>query len=332
MTVDVNFYGECPVCNGHFSQNLPYLNKAYQRIPELQSLEIVVCDDCGLGIAYPEKSWTAMQRYYKSLYRASCSVHRNVTRPLFSEYSVSSHALSQWLLLRTFRSFDSDDSFCDIGPGGGATFQTARFLGLNMRMFAYEPDEFSIPYLHRLGVEVYELSFNPQIELPPVKLSAIIMSHVLEHFSATDSIAVLKTVRGILLDDGVFLCEVPNTPMLTFGKQRIDDTPHLTFWSIEALKRALVLAGLRPLYISTAGEKYKDWWDRAKLSTFSKNTGFRNILKKSLLKYNSQIFLRSIDRIRYILQGKTPYNHLYSADFDYGKDRVYIRAICVVDS
>jgi len=47
------------------------------------------------------------------------------------------------MLLKAFRSFGSSDSFCDIGPGGGATFETARFLDLKMKMFAFEPDEFS---------------------------------------------------------------------------------------------------------------------------------------------------------------------------------------------
>jgi len=96
-------------------------------------------------------------------------------------------------------------------------------------MHAYEPDELSFGSLLKLGIEVYGKSFNPQIDLPPVKFSAIIMSHVLEHFSISDTIAVLNKVKSMLLGDGIFLCEVPNTPMSDYGKMRSDDSPHLTF-------------------------------------------------------------------------------------------------------
>lgn len=241
---------KCPICGGVFEQVLPYLNITYSNAPELQDLQIAICDNCGIGAAFPERPWNIMREFYERSYRSKGSVHRNVARPLASKYSVSPRALSQWMLLKTFRSFGLSDSFCDIGPGGGATFQTAMFLGLNLKMYAYEPDEFSVGSLRKLGIEVYDKSFNPQIELPPIKFSAIIMSHVLEHFSMSDSIAVLRKVECMLLDDGIFLCEVPNTPMSGYGKRGCDDSPPLNILDCECLGKSNAECGYAPFIYS----------------------------------------------------------------------------------
>lgn len=107
----------CPVCSGQFGETLHYLNHEYPNALELQGLEIRVCNNCGLGVAYPERSWTVMEEFYKRSYRATGSAHSGVARSLISQYSVNSRALSQWTLLRTFRSFTPKDLFCDIGPG-----------------------------------------------------------------------------------------------------------------------------------------------------------------------------------------------------------------------
>ena len=319
----------CSICGGVFEQVLPYLNIAYLNAPELQNIQIAICNNCGIGAVFPEKSWNIMQKFYERSYRSKGSVHRNAARLLASKYSVSPRALSQWMLLKTFRSFGSSDSFCDIGPGGGATFQTALFLGLNLKMYAYEPDEFSIGDLRKLGVKVYGKSFNSQIELPPIKFSAIIMSHVLEHFSISDSIAVLKKIKDMLSDDGIFLCEVPNTPMGDYGKMRYDDAPHLTFWTVSALQKAIMTAGMRLLFTSTVGNKYEDWWKRKQICINNKQGLIREIIKKVLLSQNCPEVLLNIARqLNSFVNRKTTYDSLAVPDFEYGSDRECIRIVC----
>ena len=234
------------------------------------------------------------------------------------------------MLLKTFRSFGLSDSFCDIGPGGGSTFEIARFFGLNLKMYAYEPDEFSIRNLLKLGIEVYGKSFNPQTELPPIKFSAIIMSHVLEHFSISDAIAVLKRVKSMLLDDGIFLCEVPNTPMSDYGKMRADDSPHLTFWTVTALQKAMLGAGMRPLFISTAGEKYKDWWEGKQKVNNGKLTTIKAIRRIFLSPYCPNILFKIASYLNYILCHRTVYDVLSTPDFEYGRDRTCIRVVCSI--
>ena len=331
MTKSTNNPKACSICGGVFERVLPYLNIAYSNAPELQDLQITICNNCGIGAAFPERPWNVMQTFYENQYRSKSSVHRNVACPLASKYSVVPRALSQWMLLKTFRSFGSRDSFCDIGPGVGSTFQIARILGLNLKMSAYEPDEFSIASLLKLGIEVYAKSFNPQIDLPPVKFSAIIMSHVLEHFSLSDAIPVLKKVRSMLLDDGIFLCEVPNTPMGDYGKMRCDDSPHLTFWTVTALQKAVLGAGMRPLFISTVGEKYKDWWEGKQKVNNGKLTTIKPILRRI---FSSpccpNILFKTASYLNYILYHKTVYDAISTLDFEYGRDHTCIRVVCSI--
>ena len=331
MNKSTNNPKACSICGGVFEQVLPYLNSAYSKVPELQDLQITICSNCGIGDAFPERSWNVMQKFYEKQYRRKGSVHENVALPLASKYSVAPRALSQWMLLKTFRSFGSPDSFCDIGPGGGSTFQIARFLGLNLKMYAYEPDEFSIGCLLNFGVEAYGKSFNPQIDLPPVKFSAIIMSHVLEHFSISDALAVLKNVKSMLLDDGIFLCEVPNTPMTDYGKMRSDDSPHLTFWTVTALQKAMLGAGMRPLFISTVGEKYKDWWERKQSVNNDQLTTIKAMLRRlSSSPFCPNILFKTASYLNYILYHKTVYDAISTPDFEYGQDRTCIRVVCSI--
>jgi len=319
----------CSICKGVIGQVLPYNNVAYSNAPELQDLQIAFCTNCGIGVALPEKSWDIMQNFYERSYRSKCSIHRNAAHLLASKYSVSPRALSQWMLLKTFRSFGSSDSFCDIGPGSGATLQTALFLGLNLKMYAYEPDEFSVGDLRKLGIEVYAKSFNPQIELPSIKFSAIVMSHVLEHFSISDSIAVLKKIKCILSDDGIFLCEVPSTSIGVYGKMRRDDSPHLTFWTVSALQKAIMTAGMRILFTSTAGTKYEDLWNNKQIPVNIKQGLFRGIIKKAFLsKKCPKVLLNTALQINSIVNRKTIYDLLAAPEFEYSSDRQYIRIVC----
>jgi 2-polyprenyl-3-methyl-5-hydroxy-6-metoxy-1,4-benzoquinol methylase len=318
----------CPVCKTKVTQTIPYLNTLFPDNAELNDLSIAVCGNCGLGAILPEKPWQAMEDFYNRSYRQSGSLFQISARPVFSKYSVSERALSQWMLINIFSSLKHGDSFCDIGPGSGSTFQTARLLNLNLKMFAFEPDKHSFEYLKDAGVSVYRAAFNPDIQLPSQKFKVIIMSHVLEHFSGKEAIAVLKKIKEMLLDDGLFFCEVPNMPLSSFKEGRVNDAPHFSFWSQEALKQGLVMSGLDPVFLNSAGEKYQDWLKRSSaqwLPSEKKNLKIKDMVKrlcpvrlrKHLSFFKNNIFSR-----------KTVYNLLSSNEFAYGPERIYLRAIC----
>jgi len=325
---DINVLNNCPICGGTSSKILPYVNLAYSKALELNGLQINVCGKCGLGSTFPERSWKDMQSFYERSYRASDSVHRNVARPLVSKYSISPRALSQWMLLRIFRSFSSSDSFCDIGPGGGTTFQTALFLGMNLKKYAYEPDESNIANLSELGVEVYPKSFNPETELSSARFSAIILSHVLEHFSVSDSIGVLKKIQKMLRADGVLLCEVPNVDMAKGGEVRKDDSPHLTFWTVAALQKAVTAAGMRVLFMSTVGPRNGNRFHEPQISVGGKISWF---IRKALLHPRCPGFMADVALlIRNYFNHGTVYKTLAAPDFEYGEGRECIRIVCAI--
>jgi SAM-dependent methyltransferase len=315
----------CPVCGGELSHRIPYLNIAYAQHAEFQGLEIAVCPGCGLGLVVPEITYRELQEFYQKLYRAPGSVHQAAAGPLMSKYSFSPRALSQWMLLKTFGAFKRGDGFLDIGPGGGATFQTARLLHLDLTMFAYEPDESSIAGLKELGVTVFPEDFTPQPPAPEAKFSCILMSHVLEHFSASDALGVLKKIKVMLAAKGVFLCEVPNAPMARYGHLRLDDSPHLTFWSKESLAKAMAAAGLKILFLDGAGEVYQDWYARM---TTRPAGGHRPGWKAAILNYCPRPVLDRLFVIYSWLKHKSVYDCLSANDFQYGEDRVYLRAVC----
>ncbi|MFH1305673.1 MAG: methyltransferase domain-containing protein, partial [Candidatus Omnitrophota bacterium] len=174
--------------------------------------------------------------------------------------------------------------------------------------------------------------FNPQVVLPPLKYSAIIMSHVLEHFSMSDSMEVLKKVKCMLADDGIFLCEVPNVDIGYYGKRKPDDSPHLTFWTVTALQKAMVSVGMRPLFISTVGNKYEDWWKRKQTPLPNTKQGsVRKIIKKILLsKKCPQTFLNVAKQLNSIVSHKTTYDFLAVPEFKYGSGREGIRIVCSI--
>lgn len=200
-----------------------------------------------------------------------------------------------------------------------------------MKMFAYEPDEFSVELLTKQDVSVFAESFHPHIKLPSIKFSAIVMSHLLEHFCVSDTLFVLKKVKEMLLNDGILLIEVPNTPMASFGKMRLNDSPHLTFWTTTSLEKAMSLAGMHVLFISTAGEKKIDWWKRVQETKQEikprRKDSFRRVkaLAKRILPPRLLAVLSTAAKGP--IRPKSTYEYLSSWDFQYGQDRVCIRAI-----
>lgn len=317
----------CPVCAGAIVKSIPYRNPPGPVHAELDGLNIAVCGACGFGYAVPERTWRTMGEFYARAYRDDRSEWRNSSLPLLSPYSIHSRALSQWALLKTFRAFAPGEAFCDIGPGGGGTFQVAQYLGLPLDLHAFEPDAHSTKVLQALGVRVVPAAFSPEVALPDKPCAAVIMSHVLEHYAACDINAVLRRVRDLTAPDGVFLCEVPNTPFLTFAEDRDNDAPHITFWTGDSFRRALAAAGWEVMFLAAVGEVYPEW--RRRLRTMSPHRVRYYDIKR--WGFSLPACLRTLaDRLRWTLAGTTVYDALRHPEFSYSQagDRVYLRALC----
>lgn len=333
--------GLCPLCSVPFKETIPYLNAAYPEATTFQEMEIGVCGECGLGTAVPDISWEEMQPFYRNIYRAPGSPFEFPYLYHFDRLTVDDRALSQWLLLKMYRNFKPEDKFCDIGPGKGRTFQTAQFLGLDLEMVAYEPDRFSAPHLEKMGVKVVEESFSHHSRVTPDEYSAIIMSHVLEHFSGLEAEKVINLVKTMLREDGIFLCEVPNAPMGTLGRERKNDSPHLTFWTVRSLTRIAEMNGLRPLYISTVGETFDEFRDWRKDDAQKKKTilsraaatlkrSAKGAIASRFFPGNLENFVK-YQRFKHLTRRnrrKNVYDVLSSPYFQSVSDRIYIQMVC----
>jgi len=155
------------------------------------------------------------------------------------------------------------------------------------------------------------------------------MSHVLEHFSGSDSVKVLQKAKSMLTEDGILLCEVPNSPMGDYGQVRTDDSPHLTFWTVDVLQNLVQRSGMSVLYLSTIGRGYTEVIDILQRRDDKKNYDIQTSVKSFLSsKYCPNILGKMIIRLGHLVRNRTTYDIPSDPNFQYGKDRENIRVIC----
>jgi len=329
---------QCPVCDRHldFLTSTEYVNLTVKG-GIFDGLSILVCNNCGFGFAYPFIDEAKLSAFYSSHYRAENSSH--FAPDGGSGAAVfSTRAAAQLLLAKTFRDFKPGESFLDIGPGGSATFITAEELLPGIKCVAVEPDSFCQEALRAAGVEVIEDVFSAT---PPRKLSGrhfalILMSHVLEHYNAPDLPKVLKNVRDLLADDGVFVCEVPGIGVRQHPGY--EDTPHLSFFSESSLKDIFRKNGFEVLFSSCTGLKLEDARLAAKrvAETNSRVTlkrRARELLKAHIPESAYKAVYRAARKYGQALSRATGvkaslYENLSAPDFSYGLDRECIRCVC----
>lgn len=150
----------------------------------------------------------------------------------------------------------------DIGAGYGDIFDVSKILFHQSDGYVFEPDEYTQNSLTKKGVHVFKESFlvNKNYDNIKLKFDIIIMSHVLEHYNAMDVIAILKKLSHFLSQYGVLFIEVPCDDMQIVKDFRKNDAPHLSFFSMKALREALERAGMEVLYINTCGAKIEDYY------------------------------------------------------------------------
>jgi len=90
-------------------------------------------------------------------------------------------------------------------------------------------------------------------------------------------------------------------------------------------------AGMRPLFISTVGEKYKDWWEGKQKVNSEKLTTIKAILRRILSSpCCPNILLNTASYLNYIFYHRTVYDAISTPDFEYGYDRTCIRVVCSI--
>ena len=80
------------------------------------------------------------------------------------------------------------------------------------------------------------------------------MSHVLEHFQAYQLESILTNLLNYLAYDGVLIVEVPNDNFKIFNPEYVNQSPHLSFFSLDSIKILFEKNGFEILYLNTVGK------------------------------------------------------------------------------
>lgn len=323
----------CPACGASHLTTTPYINRTVPGV-FFDTLSIHVCADCGFGFSLPFIGVKELSDFYRSKYRSEDSSHYSPKGGAADSFS--SRAASQLLLAKTFRDFVPGEEFLEIGPGGNATIIAARELLPGTKCIAVEPDSFSQDSIRRAGGEAIEAVFSaePLRELADRKFGLVIMSHVLEHYNASDLPAVLNNIRTLLSDEGIFLCEVPGVEVR--NQPGYEDTPHLSFFSETALRGILEKSGLEVIFCSGTGLKNIDAILAAqKVADINSRVTIKGRIRlalKAAVPETVYKFIYRSFRKASLAAGSSAaggaYAQLSSPDFSYGPDRECIRCVC----
>jgi SAM-dependent methyltransferase len=291
---------DCPICGNviHKNNKVNYINTFFET-NLFTNKHILICPRCSFGFVEEKINQEDLDLFYLAQYRSKKTFFRKKTSffPVIPE-----RAISQWMLINMFHSFENVNNVLDIGTGYGEIFDIAKILFPQSSFYTFEPGKDAQKYLVPKGIYIYEDIFSKNSKVKE-KFDIIIMSHVLEHYSGYDVVPVLKNISKHLTDNGILLIEVPYDDFEKIKELRTNDAPHLSFFSINALSNAIKNAGLQLSFINTCGQLISNYYSSSNI----------NIVK------------RIINKIKKIWKPpKFDYNNPY---FRYGGDRIWIRAI-----
>ncbi|MFP3043042.1 class I SAM-dependent methyltransferase [Treponema primitia] len=317
---------QCPICS--FTSNtfssIEYLNTLFNTSIFL-SKKIIICPECGFGFLDSYFEQNDLNQFYANHYRYGSVFQRSV----FSDaFRIPYRAIAQLLLVNTFISQVKVENILDIGAGHGDIFDIAKIIFNKSQYYAFEPDNSTQVKLEKKYVNIFKELFSAKKDYADIKqrFDIIIMSHVLEHFNGHDILSVLKNISYLLSNKGVALIEVPNDDMEYNGKHRENDAPHLSFFTIESLTKAIKNSDLELLYITTCGITLEEEFNIQ--SNITQKSKLKEIVKKIPLLKCFYTFLKFIISIVKYMLHKHDYRMIISNKyFMYGDDRIWIRAI-----
>lgn len=230
----------CPICGSEAGGVEPYRNPTGEFDDVFGGRYIAICSDCGLGHTFPRIAGEDLGRYYASSFAPAYSAR--VTRgdwPFFDERS-----LAQISLARLFADFQPGDAFVDLGPGVGISFFMAGQLLDSPKLFGVEMNEATIAML---GKNLPEVTITTTVgELPPLigdtPVKICLTSHCLEHFNADEVPDAIREIYELMAPGGVLMAEVPHWDLRVWNR-RVNDVPHISFFSVESLRRVIANAG-----------------------------------------------------------------------------------------
>jgi len=299
-------------------------------------LTIDICNKCGFGSVSDEPDFIDIDKYYNEVYRSQdCEMYINFQNMIPSQLDMRSHG--QFLLARNYVSSLDTLNILDVGPGPGNSFFAAKNIFPNSNIFFLEKNRNVIS----LYKKYYDVKIIDDISNSNQKFDVILLSHSLEHFNKAGIDELLITLQSSLTDTGIVVIEVPNNDFRTRihreGVERVNDTPHLQFFSIESLNQIFITNGYEISFINSTGrlintatpnnisEIRKSWRDKHLNTKFGVGeNSIRSILKRSVKIILNKVGLKKHLHFfnEFVLK-----NGLCNDEFMYGGNRHAIRII-----
>ena len=236
-------------------------------------------------------------------------------------------------MIKTFKDISNVHNVLEIGPGYGSVKKYFNISGKNINYYVFEEDETKFKLLKKLNACIVPNgSGNFFKDKLANKFDITIMSHSLEHFQNDKILNILNDVYKMTSDNGVFLIEVPSDDFRVDSLEE-NHSPHLSFFSQDALKKLLEKTDFQIVFISEVGSQKQKTLNNNKLLKLKirlKNyyiliTVFRFL--KSILNLTKILFYN----IYYTFFSNTN-SHIKSSFFDYGSNRDSIRCLLVKPS
>ena len=274
----MSFYDECPACRDQQITHLDFLTGNWQDTKIFSNLKVALCQACGFGWAVPSIDQVELDEFYTSAFRKTVDQTGTLTsitsivyhfrsflqwtRPKQLSYSsieftesrrpstLDYQSLSQLLLARCFVGFKPGDTFVDIGPGHGLSFNMAQVVFPQPRLVGVELSEGAAESYARLyGASTYN-TYSEYLE-SEMQPTVVLSSHVLEHMTLESVNSLLRLVRDSLVPDGIFVVEVPNCDLRMHYHTEAAHAPHILFFSSESLQAILERAGFTVLFLNS---------------------------------------------------------------------------------
>lgn len=233
----------CLICRANDVVRIPYLDGGWPDLDTFSGMVIELCRECGFGHAVPPPNEEQLAQFYRCHYRRRGSPYYiDFGRPV-SSAGLDFRAISQLSLATMFCEFLPGDSVLDLGPGAGGTFQAARQMLEGPTLFALElSDGAALMYRRVFGATTFS-SVSEFRDHSNSRAKIAVLSHSLEHYSGPSIPQLLRELRAVLAPDGVLVIEVPHDDFRSVDPAARRQTPHLSFFSRESLRRSLMNEG-----------------------------------------------------------------------------------------
>ena len=311
----------CEICKSNLFKKIKYKNALKHDL--FSKREIHNCLNCGFGKIFPKVSDSDLNYYYENIYRSKNSpMYIDFDNLILNKQIVDYRSLSQFHLGHQFLNRKNNYNFLDIGPGYGTSFLTAVQYFNKIKLHAIENNAKAINFYKRTFKDI---KIFKNLEDIDYSIDIILMSHSLEHFDIKELTSLFKKLYDVLSKDGILIIEIPHENHLDKLYKPTNHTPHLSFFTIESLKKLILKTKFELCFINTLGPNIsieKETKKQEKNKIIKIKSYFNSIIKKIIIILG---LYDMITKLYFLLSSKKTI--FKDENFKYGGNRSLIRLI-----